>query len=173
MQIMHKSLKSIWCRGTELNCRHGDFQSPALPTELPRLSFDAVCVPHRWRSLVPICRDIGKLFLQILCNNLKSLPVPAILPMLPLENGRCFFVFPANAGRTSGCSVAVPAWFRLRQRRRFFCAARCRNGGPPASSALGALSRVIPRYPGCHVRRKCLEQGCVSENRQSFSSDQA
>ena len=25
-----------WCRGTELNCRHGDFQSPALPTELPR-----------------------------------------------------------------------------------------------------------------------------------------
>ena len=26
-----------WCRGTELNCRHGDFQSPALPTELPRL----------------------------------------------------------------------------------------------------------------------------------------
>ena len=26
-----------WCRGTESNCRHGDFQSPALPTELPRL----------------------------------------------------------------------------------------------------------------------------------------
>ena len=26
-----------WCRGTELNCPHGDFQSPALPTELPRL----------------------------------------------------------------------------------------------------------------------------------------
>ena len=24
------------CRGTELNRRHGDFQSPALPTELPR-----------------------------------------------------------------------------------------------------------------------------------------
>jgi hypothetical protein len=23
------------CPGTELNCRHGDFQSPALPTELP------------------------------------------------------------------------------------------------------------------------------------------
>ena len=32
---------SAWsyrCRGTESNCRHGDFQSPALPTELPRLS---------------------------------------------------------------------------------------------------------------------------------------
>ena len=26
----------LWCRGTESNCRHGDFQSPALPTELPR-----------------------------------------------------------------------------------------------------------------------------------------
>ena len=25
-----------WCRGTESNCPHGDFQSPALPTELPR-----------------------------------------------------------------------------------------------------------------------------------------
>ncbi len=24
-----------WCQGTELNRRHGDFQSPALPTELP------------------------------------------------------------------------------------------------------------------------------------------
>ncbi len=25
-----------WCLGAELNHRHGDFQSPALPTELPR-----------------------------------------------------------------------------------------------------------------------------------------
>ena len=25
-----------WCRGAESNRRHGDFQSPALPTELPR-----------------------------------------------------------------------------------------------------------------------------------------
>ena len=35
--IRHKSCISKWCRGTELNCPHGDFQSPALPTELPRL----------------------------------------------------------------------------------------------------------------------------------------
>lgn len=27
----------IWWPGTESNCRHGDFQSPALPTELPGL----------------------------------------------------------------------------------------------------------------------------------------
>ena len=26
----------LWCRGAESNHRHGDFQSPALPTELPR-----------------------------------------------------------------------------------------------------------------------------------------
>jgi hypothetical protein len=30
-----KPLIPRWCSGTELNCRHGDFQSPALPTELP------------------------------------------------------------------------------------------------------------------------------------------
>ncbi len=27
-----------WCRRAELNCRHVDFQSTALPTELPRLA---------------------------------------------------------------------------------------------------------------------------------------
>ena len=26
----------VWCLGAESNHRHGDFQSPALPTELPR-----------------------------------------------------------------------------------------------------------------------------------------
>ena len=29
--------EKLWCPGTDLNCRHGDFQSPALPTELPGL----------------------------------------------------------------------------------------------------------------------------------------
>ena len=33
---LFRALKKIWCRGTESNCPHGDFQSPALPTELPR-----------------------------------------------------------------------------------------------------------------------------------------
>ena len=28
-----------WCRGAESNCRHVDFQSTALPTELPRHFF--------------------------------------------------------------------------------------------------------------------------------------
>ena len=31
-----------WCPGTESNCRHGDFQSPALPTELPGLGMAAL-----------------------------------------------------------------------------------------------------------------------------------
>ena len=29
-----KSFLTLWCSETESNCRHGDFQSPALPTEL-------------------------------------------------------------------------------------------------------------------------------------------
>ena len=29
-------LQVLWCRVPELNQRHGDFQSPALPTELTR-----------------------------------------------------------------------------------------------------------------------------------------
>ncbi len=29
--------RMTWCLGAESNHRHGDFQSPALPTELPRL----------------------------------------------------------------------------------------------------------------------------------------
>ena len=96
-----------------MNCRHGDFQSPALPTELPRLAADVVCVPHRWKGLVPICRDLGKLFLQILCNNLKSLPVPAILSMLPPGNRQAFLGaahkngWLCRAGLRPGCGVAA------------------------------------------------------------------
>ncbi len=49
-----------WCRGTELNCRHGDFQSPALPTELPRLlgasaplwmKMSCTRLPRLWQAL--------------------------------------------------------------------------------------------------------------------------
>src|SRR5262245_25027978 len=39
-QKIEKAIKSNqeqWCLGTELNRRHADFQSAALPTELPRL----------------------------------------------------------------------------------------------------------------------------------------
>src|SRR6056297_3424295 len=35
LPLSHFRIK-IWWRGTESNCRHRDFQSPALPTELPR-----------------------------------------------------------------------------------------------------------------------------------------
>ncbi len=34
-----KTLYIQWCPGTESNCRHEDFQSSALPTELPRQHF--------------------------------------------------------------------------------------------------------------------------------------
>ena len=33
---MNKFEPFHWCLGAESNHRHGDFQSPALPTELPR-----------------------------------------------------------------------------------------------------------------------------------------
>ena len=33
-----------WCLGAESNHRHGDFQSPALPSELPRRMVDHVGV---------------------------------------------------------------------------------------------------------------------------------
>jgi hypothetical protein len=33
-----QGLLEMWCRGAELNRRHTDFQSVALPTELPRHS---------------------------------------------------------------------------------------------------------------------------------------
>ena len=52
------SLDCQWCRGTELNCRHGDFQSPALPTELPR-RHDAPCTQCRnvWQAFFYGRRD--------------------------------------------------------------------------------------------------------------------
>ena len=41
-----------WCRGTESNCPHGDFQSPALPTELPRHDKrQATHFPAAWQAL--------------------------------------------------------------------------------------------------------------------------
>ncbi len=44
-----------WCPGTESNCRHGDFQSPALPAELPgRPGHDAV---PRERSYIKASRS--------------------------------------------------------------------------------------------------------------------
>ena len=35
LPFRHNRMCNYWCSGTELNRRHGDFQSPALPTELP------------------------------------------------------------------------------------------------------------------------------------------
>ena len=35
---VYRGGKIEWCPGTESNCRHEDFQSSALPTELPGLT---------------------------------------------------------------------------------------------------------------------------------------
>jgi hypothetical protein len=42
--------KKEWCPGAESNHRHGDFQSPALPTELPG-HFDCLEASARCRIL--------------------------------------------------------------------------------------------------------------------------
>jgi hypothetical protein len=53
----------LWCRGTELNCRHGDFQSPALPTELPRrVTILHICLPLIWQVLFTERYDSGPSF---------------------------------------------------------------------------------------------------------------
>lgn len=61
-------IEKKWCRGAESNCRHHDFQSCALPTELPRHARDAAptggaatawrnsTIPHRDRWLQPMER---------------------------------------------------------------------------------------------------------------------
>ena len=40
-----KRKKRKWWPGTELNCRHRDFQSPALPTELPGHTYCFLDIP--------------------------------------------------------------------------------------------------------------------------------
>ena len=37
-----KQLDKLWCRGPESNWGHEDFQSTALPTELPRHNLDCI-----------------------------------------------------------------------------------------------------------------------------------
>ena len=55
----------FWCRDAELNCGHGDFQSPALPTELSRhntgLDSELTCLSLRQSEtdVKIICRPVA------------------------------------------------------------------------------------------------------------------
>ena len=40
-----RASNAFWCSETESNCRHGDFQSPALPTELSGQTLTGSCEP--------------------------------------------------------------------------------------------------------------------------------
>ena len=68
-----------WCRGTELNRRHRDFQSRALPTELPR---HALCGSDRTSILTVLCSCTFARAL-VLCahpvtTRIDALPIPIV-----------------------------------------------------------------------------------------------
>ena len=59
-------LNIYWCRGTESNCRHGDFQSPP-PSFLTSLNYynrlkSLIIIFQRFFRFFPILADFGKFF---------------------------------------------------------------------------------------------------------------
>ena len=74
-----------WCRGTESNCRHGDFQSPALPTELPRRKASASgFTAFRKVGFIPVSNHKSSNFLEAVSKlrlkpNLCAGPLNSIL----------------------------------------------------------------------------------------------
>lgn len=60
-----------WCRGADLNHRHRDFQSPALPLSYPGI-FAFIC----WELVNYIKKiDYANIFLTFLCLKKKSFPL--------------------------------------------------------------------------------------------------
>ena len=47
-----------WCRGAESNHRHEDFQSSALPTELPRQKPKILWLMATWMGLEPTTSSV-------------------------------------------------------------------------------------------------------------------
>ena len=63
----------LWWAGTELNCRHADFQSAALPTELP-----AHIAPSNTATTIELLRFLSSRFLLWHCS-LKCYGVSVVL----------------------------------------------------------------------------------------------
>ena len=71
----------MWCRGAELNCRHRDFQSRALPTELPRHSrWRALAACGRKASISPASQGLGRRVESISMRDRThaAVPVPSV-----------------------------------------------------------------------------------------------
>ena len=49
---LHRTLDFGWCPGAESNHRHEDFQSSALPTELPRLTKSSSTMPKNQQKSI-------------------------------------------------------------------------------------------------------------------------
>ena len=96
------SLWIPWCRGTELNCRHGDFQSPALPTELPRRE---VVLFVTTKMLVQISPRVGKHFFPFFARNLNFFCPASILSL----SGQVLSPFFSGCCRHIPCRLSSPS----------------------------------------------------------------
>ncbi len=81
-----------------MNCRHGDFQSPALPTELPRRE---VVLFVTTKMLVQISPRLGKHFFSFFAENLNFFCPASILF---LSGQAVSLYFQAVAGTSSFCA---------------------------------------------------------------------
>ena len=95
--LYHWAISAIWCLSTESNCGHKDFQSFALPTELPRHDWrpgwDSNPRPPPWQGGIltnwttgPINYELYYTGLSLFCQHLfilfLNLPMqPSIFPL--------------------------------------------------------------------------------------------
>ena len=93
-------LPHLWCSGTELNRRHGDFQSPALPTELPEqlatpIRFELTIFAVTGRHVKPLHHGATFFRSFVLSRPLRYFLVPRTKTILLQEKGfgKYFFYF--------------------------------------------------------------------------------
>jgi hypothetical protein len=82
----HCRARHTWWPGTESNRRHGDFQSPALPTELPGQIFAGRRLARPERARI---RAVGAAFVKsgIACRAMNRLPERRGVAVLPAADG--------------------------------------------------------------------------------------
>ena len=130
-------LKKKWCPGAELNHRHADFQSAALPTELPGH------FPARGRGTGGIAKSRRRHSRRTAYRrNRKSCPAPPMASIYPSPQG-----FPRQSAAASGTGGAVS---RLSRRRTTL--PRCRPLPPWRCGSLPAA--IVPGPNGRSVANR-------------------